>query len=284
MFAPVAQINSDGVEEERVLVNTTTGKWNRTYRMHGDPSKSNANFSFAGGHLELFPDGFYHAIIDIIKVWQPSDFPVDPVAGIPWVDYPQIEDEIIDICKHFPVSELSFDQFSSTSSIQRIRNGVTKSAANKQMVIREINFNATENWRRFEQFKTAAYMGWVHTPVVMIDYPGAGTVNLLGEELKFLQEKSGRVDKQTVGRIVTKDLADCVMVVVTELLKDQLSTLVSQEFDNRRLVGAAQGGYTVEGAIAAQQRPAVTINPLQVNPFGGSFDALYRGRKGKIKG
>jgi hypothetical protein len=75
-----------------------------------------------------------------------------------------------------------------------------------------------------------------------------------------------------------------VMVVVTELLKDQLSTLVSQEFDNRRLVGAAQGGYTVEGAIAAQQRPAVTINPLQVNPFGGSFDALYRGRKGKIKG
>ena len=46
--------------------------------------------------------------------------------------------------------------------------------------------------------------------------------SLLELELKFLQEKNNRVDKQDIGPIQTKDLADAAMVVVTDLLHDSL--------------------------------------------------------------
>ncbi len=46
--------------------------------------------------------------------------------------------------------------------------------------------------------------------------------SLLELELKFLQEKNGRVDKQDIGPVQTKDLADAAMVVVTDLLHDSL--------------------------------------------------------------
>ena len=46
--------------------------------------------------------------------------------------------------------------------------------------------------------------------------------SLLELELKFLQEKNGKVDKQEIGPVQTKDLADAVMVVTTELLHESL--------------------------------------------------------------
>ena len=41
-------------------------------------------------------------------------------------------------------------------------------------------------------------------------------------ELKFLQEKNGKVVRQEFGPCTTKDLADAVMVVTVDLLKDAL--------------------------------------------------------------
>ena len=46
--------------------------------------------------------------------------------------------------------------------------------------------------------------------------------SLLELELKFLQEKHGKVDRQEIGPVQTKDLADAVMVVTTDLLHESL--------------------------------------------------------------
>lgn len=286
MFNPIEDVELDGSTRIRNLVNKTSGQWNHVYRFHADPSKAQCNFAVAGGHSEVFPDGLYHAIIDYIRVYQPSDFPNDPVTGLPWVDYTQIEDDILNLTKLFPMSEFSFDQFNSVSSIQKIRTGISqRGCANPQMIVRELTFTKQVNWNRCEMFKTAAYMGLIHLPVVEVDYPGTGAINLAEQELKFLREVNGRVDHQTAGSIVTKDLADCIMTVAVELLAEQMSDLIGGEFSNKTMVGAARGGYTMEGALQRIQQPPMTnsLKPQAGTGFGGSFEQLYR-RQGRTKG
>jgi intein/homing endonuclease len=109
----------------------------------------------------------------------------------------------------------------SVFAIQKIRKAVSSGlTANKGMRVKEVTFSQPENWKRCELFKTALYMGWVHAPVVLVDYPGMGAVNLMSEELKFLREKNGRVDKQEEGPVQTKDVADC-FDDQTEVLTDK---------------------------------------------------------------
>lgn len=105
----------------------------------------------------------------------------------------------------------------------------------------EETFTEASNTVRAERFKSAAGLGWVHCPR---DRFGASDSSLLEAELKFLQEVNGRVRAQSAGPVRTKDLADCVMVVSSELLADQLTRLPLRErLGETRIAAGAQGGY-----------------------------------------
>lgn len=207
----------------------------RKYRIHCDPSKTGANFAMCVGHLEEYcqtcnwapqrdtdvhpPCAEHkmrpHVVIDLLHVWKPSDFPEDPETGKPTIDYLQVSSEIAGILRSFPsTSKITFDQYSSIGDIQALRKEFSPNIR-----VGEVTFTEKENQARFEKLKAAIYMEMVSS--YKDTFFGDGQ-SLLEHELKFLSVKAGRVVKQDVGPVTTKDLADALMVVVTDLLHDVL--------------------------------------------------------------
>lgn len=199
------------------LTEQSRGKLALAYRAHADPSRTNANFGFCIGHLEDAPPDEYgyvwpHVVIDLLKVWKPEDKP-DHL-----VDYVEIGEELDGYLTRFPtIKKMSYDQYNSAGFIAHQK----KKFPNTRVL--EQTFTAQENQDRFEKFKSALNLGWVHS---YRDQFGEEGESLLELELKFLREKvTGSrvvVDKQDIGPVQTKDLADAVMVVVTSLLHDSL--------------------------------------------------------------
>lgn len=195
------------------LCEQTNGKLSIAYRAHADPSRTNANFGFCIAHLETAPADEHgiewpHVIIDVLKVWKPEDFPQHTI------DYVQVGEELDDYLTRFPsMVKMTYDQFNSAGFIAHQKR------AFPNIRVLEKTFTVKENQDRFEKFKSALNLGWVHA--YKDSYAEEGQ-SLLELELKFLQEKNGRVDRQEVGPVQTKDLSDAVMVVTTELLHDSL--------------------------------------------------------------
>ena len=195
------------------VVEQRQGRLSIAYRAHADPSRTNANFGFCIGHLETAPPDergmeWPHVIIDVLKVWKPQDFPQHTI------DYVQVGEELDDYLTRFPsMVKMTYDQFNSAGFIAHQKR------AFPNIRVLEKTFTVKENQDRFEKFKSAMNLGWVHA--YKDTYAEEGQ-SLLELELKFLQEKNGRVDKQEVGPIQTKDLSDAVMVVTTELLHESL--------------------------------------------------------------
>lgn len=183
------------------------------YRAHADPSRTNANFGFCVAHLEDAPPDEHgivwpHVIIDVLKVWKPDDFPNHTI------DYVQVGEELDDYLTRFPsMTKMSYDQFNSAGFISHQKR------AFPNIRILEKTFTVKENQDRCEKFKSALNLGWVHS---YRDTFAEDSQSLLELELKFLQEKNGKVDRQQIGPVQTKDLADAVMVVTTELLHESL--------------------------------------------------------------
>lgn len=73
--------------------------------------------------------------------------------------------------------------------------------------VREETFDERSNQERFEKFKSALNLGWVHS--YRDNFYTDNESCLLELELKFLQEVNGRVKKQATGPVTTKDLSDC---------------------------------------------------------------------------
>ncbi len=183
------------------------------YRAHADPSRTNANFGFCIAHLEDAPPDEHgivwpHVIIDVLHVWKPENFPHHTI------DYVQVGEELDDYLTRFPsMTKMTYDQFNSAGFIAHQK----RSFPNIRVL--EKTFTVKENQDRFEKFKSALNLGWVHAPK---DHFAEDGHSLLELELKFLQEKNGRVDRQEIGPVQTKDLADAVMVVTVELLHESL--------------------------------------------------------------
>lgn len=183
------------------------------YRAHADPSRTNANFGFCIGHLEDAPPDEHgivwpHVIIDVLHVWKPEDFPEHTI------DYVKVGEELDDYLIRFPsMVKMSYDQFNSAGFIAHQKR------AFPNIRILEKTFTVKENQDRFEKFKSALNLGWVHSHRDTFAEEGQSLLEL---ELKFLQEKNGKVDRQEIGPVQTKDLADAVMVVTTELLHESL--------------------------------------------------------------
>lgn len=235
------------------------GILSRSYRAHGDPSKSGANFGFAMGHLEG-PDenGLHHVVFDVIQAWLPQDFP----DGM--IDYNEVEGKFEGYITAFMPEELTFDQFNSVGTIQRLQKFSLVSNLPKRTMVYERSATAPLNWKTAETFKTALNMGLVHAPA-----------HQLGEmELKFLQDLGNhKIDHPTSGPVQTKDVADCLMIVTYELIGDQMAPFLREMLGDMSVGGAAQGG-TLAHSGGPQNDPAAALSS-----FGGRMASRGYGRQ-----
>lgn len=104
------------------------------------------------------------------------------------------------------------------------------------------------NERRWKNFRAALNLGRIHAPHPETFNPIAtrNSIELARNELKFLVEKAGRVDHQTVGPVKTKDIADCMAEVVDALIGDTINPQIGS------LNALPALGYGLGGGIAKQ--------------------------------
>ena len=239
MFAPI-DTTDGGI---RVLENRTTGVMRWVYRGHADPSESQANFAMAIGHTEPFTSvdedtgeqvTLTHVVFDWLHVWKPIDFPDHQI------DYMLVEQELVDtILKFTSLKSFSYDQYGGFVTVPLLKSHLKQRRHHAR--VHQADFTQKSNQIRAERFKSALGMGWVHTPKDDLAPDGE---SLLEQELKFLQTKNGKVVRQTIGPVTTKDLADCVMEVTSELLADQIDRAErNRNLSMTRLAVGAQGGY-----------------------------------------
>lgn len=209
------------------MVMATKGILSATYRAHGDPSKSGAQFGFAIGHVERYDErGLPHVHFDIIDHWDPAEFDNHEV------DYNFIGEEIEDYMDRFMPAELTFDQFNSVSTIQRLRRHAAKRKYPKRVQIYERSATGPLNWKTYETFKTALGLGLLHGPY----YEWANM------ELTFLQDKGGKVEPPDSGPVQTKDVADCLAIVTYELIGDELAAMIGKQLSDLKVSPSAPGG------------------------------------------
>jgi hypothetical protein len=262
-----------------VLEPTPFGRFDITYRIHVDPSKTGANFALAIAHVETGPcdrcgqmpkNGFHrceadgtcwpHVIIDRLKVWKTTDSPVNPETGKHEIDYTIVEQELDNILYTFPsTSKFSSDQWNSIGFLQRLKKKYAPT-------IRVYEETATEksNYVRAEKFKSLVNLGWLHSFLDTL-YDGGNTTgiagSLLAQECKFLSEKNGKIYKQEFGPVQTKDLFDAVSVIATDLLHEAL-----ERWDGGHLTARAYGSSN-SGAMRATEDYGGEIGELVGNMY-----------------
>jgi hypothetical protein len=212
------------------------------YKAHLDPSSTTAGFGFAMGHLEEFtdPDGaiYDHVVFDIIKRWNPATFPGHTIV------WETVIDEVYGYIDLFRPFEVSMDHYQTMDPSQRLRTLVAPLGDSIQVVVKQPTNES--NWNRAETFKTAINLGLVHAPNNTDDH------ELAANELKFLQQQNtaGRwpkVEKQDIGPVTTKDMADCMMEVVWTLLGNRVLAEMRRNLSENAVAAGAQGGYPLGG-------------------------------------
>lgn len=205
----------------------TGGPLSIFYKGHADPSLANANFGIAIAHPEYDEEGRVHCVFDYIHHWQPSDFPENVV------DYIEVGDHIWRLIEGFKPDEFTFDQWNSAEAIQRLNLRVREANFPKRVTVFEKTATVKHNWERAENFKIALNQGWIHSPF----YEQAAL------ELKFLQLRNGKVEKQETGPITTKDVADAMMECVWTICGEQVLAWTHGALSNFKPEGALQGGF-----------------------------------------
>lgn len=210
----------------------TSGTYLYQYVGHCDPSSTTAGFGFAMGHIEKFKDEMgqevSHVVFDVVKRWDPKTFPGKTIQ------YEIIIDELVKWIDAFRPVEFSFDQYYSNVLIQSLRSQLMQKGINCRII--EKTATAKNNFNKYESFKTALNLDMVHIP------NGCPDSEYSKMELKFLQVKNGRVDKQDIGPVQTKDIADCIAEVTSTLLG---GTADIMGLHSSRLNFGAQYGYNI---------------------------------------
>ncbi|WP_028058380.1 hypothetical protein [Candidatus Solirubrobacter pratensis] len=212
------------------------------YRAHLDPSSTTAGFGFALGHLEAFPgsDGEpeEHVVFDIIKRWQPQNFE----SGV--IEWETVLREVYGYIDLFRPTEITMDQFNSDAPIEWLNKELRMRNVGGVKVFKK-SATSQSNWNRSEIFRTCLYRDLVHGPA---DTPDNRYCAL---ELKYLQQISTgltpRVDKQEIGPVQTKDMADCVMTVTESFLSNRLRDQMMASLGSTPLGLGALGGYPLAG-------------------------------------
>lgn len=223
----IADIWKPWPNENRPMLQQARGVLAVAYRGHGDPSKSGANFGFAIAHIEG-PDerGLPHVVFDRVGAWLPGDFPNHEI------DYDYIDGEWELLLDAFMPTELTFDQFNSVHTIQRLNRHIRESHYPKRVTVYERTATNPLNWKTYETFKTAMGLRLVHAPYF----------ELAEQELTFLQEDNAKVEHPTSGPVQTKDVADCLAIVTYELIGDQMAAFIGKTLTDLSLGATQQGG------------------------------------------
>ncbi len=264
MGAPIGYDDEGKLELDPIYTNYGQGVRSfYQYVAHLDPSSTTAGFGFALGHTEKFvhKDGIErdHVVFDVIKRWRPDQFE----GGA--IDWQEVLEEVMTYIEVFRPRMVSFDQFQGDAPMQWLRKEISNRGFDTQIALR---FRTAErNWKQSETFKTALYQGFVHAPN---DTTDTAWSNL---ELRFLVKKSGngkfpRVDKQDVGPVQTKDMADCIMEVVEQLIGNLVARSVREELSRNAFSLGSHGGYQIGG----------TLQGVKDAP---ELSAFYQKRKGE---
>jgi hypothetical protein len=228
---------------ERYKPNHDFSTYQNSYYAHLDPSSTTAGFGFALGHTETFElvdsKQEEHLVFDIIKRWDPKTFPNNTI------DWEPILEWLVNLCEIFRPVQLSMDQFNSDYPITWLQREFRKRRIETR-VFKKVPTTRT-NWDRAEIFRTALNRGLIHAPHTSEGYD----LWYASEELKYLQEvKSGqvpRVEKQDIGPIQTKDMADCMMEVVEATIGNTMATQLRRDLAEQPIRMGAAGGYNIGG-------------------------------------
>ncbi len=210
------------------------------YKFHLDPSSTTAGFGFAIAHTEMIEDWRNveeeHVVFDLIKRWQPSKFQ----GGV--IRWPIILEEVMKLAELFFPFEITFDQHESVQPIQELSEKLTERDIPTRVYMKPAT--AELNWKRWEVCKTSIYAKLVHAPSDTED------CSWCSQELKFLQIQGGtskfpRVDRQEIGPVQTKDMADCVAECVNTLIGNQISNRTRDRLSTSAIYGGADGGYGI---------------------------------------
>jgi hypothetical protein len=221
------------------------------YKAHLDPSSTTAGFGFALGHSELLEDTMLrtseHVVFDIVKRWNPKDFPGETIR------WQTVIDEVMLYAKIFQPYEITFDQFQSVEPIQHMNARLMQEGLSHIRVYQKQG-TSEQNWYRAEAFKTAINHGLVHAPADVTEMKPYGP----DDELKFLQQKNTggknpKVEKQDVGPVQTKDMADCMFEVVNALIGNVMAQNMRETALSGVMAPGSMGGYQIGG----QQRPSL---------------------------
>ena len=244
----------------RTIVPTNGAIGYMRYKGHGDPSSVGANFGLAIGHVEniINPDTGVkedHVVFDFIDAFYPDDFKDPKYPDRPGtIDWLQVVPVITELINRFRPYEFTFDQFDSTMAIQQLTHNLANLGLQETIVGSKVA-TAPLNDRRWRNFRAALNLGRVHAPHpdTFSSVATHNSIELSRNELKFLQEKNGRVDKQSIGPIRTKDIADCIAEVTDALIGDTIG-VTAGNLDAGFQFGA-QHGYTGISAGNTQQFP-----------------------------
>lgn len=188
-----------------------------------------------------------------------------------WVRVTSIEEseaDCYDLSVPGPVTYVANGMVShnSVGFLQRLRKKYMPS-------IRVVEETATEksNWVRAEKFKSAINLGWLHSYAdTMYDNGGS----LLEMECKFLSESNGKVVKQDIGPVQTKDLYDSVSVVTTDLLATAL-----ERWESGRLTAHAVGSTNVAGLRSGREYerggPQIGVRNLYTDGHRGTGNQAW---------
>jgi hypothetical protein len=94
------------------------GEPGKTYFVHLDPATNSHNYALVVCHKEIFLDpttrkSDFHVIVDLIKFWSPD--------GDKMIEISQIDDYVCSLKRRFHLGMVSYDQWNSQSSIQKLR-------------------------------------------------------------------------------------------------------------------------------------------------------------------
>jgi hypothetical protein len=277
---------------ERYRPNFDFTTYQNRYYAHLDPSSTTAGFGFSLGHTEVFevnnqPE--QHVVFDIIKRWDPKEFP----GGA--IDWDPILEWLVRISDMFRPVQISFDQFNTDYPITWLNREFRKRRIETR-VFKKVP-TAQTNWDRAEVFRTALYRNFIHAPHTSYD----ADIKRASDELKYLQEiKTGRiprVEKQDTGPVQTKDIADCMMEVVEATIGDLMATQVRQDLGTQPVRFGAPGGYPIGGQDrGGYGRPAARPIPGGDSRMSGYYERTQRnlnrarnarpfpGRRGRLRG
>jgi hypothetical protein len=250
-------LNSENVDrvfvtefQDKKIKMNTSGTYLHRYYAHCDPSSTTAGFGFAIAHMEEFLDEEGkpepHVVFDVVKRWNPKEFPGETIQ------YEVVLDEITSWMRVFNPVELSFDQYYSNVLIQSMRSRLMEHRTGTRVI--EKTATAAVNMNKYESLKTAINLNMVHIPK---DCPDSDYARM---EMKFLQIKNGRVDKQDIGPVQTKDIADCIAELVSTILGGSAGMM--KGLSNGLRFGAQGGfGLGMDRSFEDYYRDAKRTNP-----------------------